>query len=132
MLFHLETIRFEIKEVATPNTNDFKLSVSHKIMHNLKDERLKVLLSILLTEESENEALTDFDFHFNIKELKSFYKLNENGTPIFSAILIATLLSIAFSTARGVLYERLSNTIFIKALLPIISPQKMLADRKMT
>lgn len=68
----------------------------------------------------------------SIKELKSFYKLNENGAPIFSAILIATLLNIAFSTARGVLYERFSNTIFIKALLPIISPQKMLADRKMT
>lgn len=62
-LFHLETIRYEIKEVATPNTNDFKLSVSHKIMHNLKDERVKVSLSILLTEESEYEALSDFDFH---------------------------------------------------------------------
>ena len=128
-MFHLDIARFEIKEVAPPNTEDFNLNLSHKVMHNLKDERVKIALSILLNDETGNEAVLDIDFHFHIKELSSFYNLDDKGTPVFSGLLIITLLGIGFSTARGILYERFANTIFNRVLLPIISPQKMLEKK---
>ena len=79
---------------------------------------------------SDAKARFVFDFHFKIEELHQYYELKNNDMPIFTGILIATLLGISFSTARGIIFERLSNTNIQGMILPVVSPQKMLSLQK--
>lgn len=132
-LFHINIIESSIKDLPNKGKVPFSINVAHKTMHNLKDERVKIgLLIDLQTNSSEtNNANAHFniDFHFQIEELKNYFELNEKNEPIFAGLLIATLLGVSFSTARGVIYERLSNTNMQGIILPVVSPQKMLSQQ---
>jgi prolyl-tRNA synthetase len=39
---------------------------------------------------------------------------------------IATLIGLCFSTARGIIFEKLNNSGIPNILLPVVSPQEML------
>ncbi len=133
LLFHIDLIESSIKDLPQKGKISFNINVAHKTMHNLKEERIKIgLLIDLETDKSDNEGANahfNIDFHFQIEELKKHFKLNENKNPVFSGLLIATLLGLSFSTARGIIYERLSNTNMQGIILPIVSPQKMLSQQ---
>jgi hypothetical protein len=131
-LFRLKVVESKIQSEETAQKKlNYKINVAHTVMHNLAEDRIKIGLIIELigeeeTRETNTKAHFNIDFHYCIKELISFYNLDNNKNPIFEGILIATLLGIAFSTARGLIYERLSNTAMSGIILPIVSPQKML------
>jgi len=129
-LFHINIVESAIKDVSQKGNNNFKINVAQTTMHNLKDERVKIGLFIDLIHDevtSDAKAHFVFDFHFKIEELNKYFELKEDNSPIFKGVFIASLLGISFSTARGVIYERLSNTNMQGIILPIISPQKMLS-----
>ncbi len=130
-LFHIDLIESSIKDLPQKGKTPFNIKVAHKTMHNLKDERIKIGLLIDLETDKTTDANAhfNFDFHFQIDELKNHFKLNEKKNPVFSGLLIATLLGLSFSTARGIIYERLSNTNLQGIILPIVSPQKMLLQQ---
>ncbi|UNY99866.1 hypothetical protein MQE36_05835 [Zhouia spongiae] len=132
-LFHINIVESSIKDVAQKGANNFNINIAQTTMHNLKDERVKIGMFIDLIHDevsSGAKARFVFDFHFRVEELNNYYKLNEDGSPIFTGVLIATLLGISFSTARGIIFERLSNTNMQGIILPIVSPQKMLSLQK--
>lgn len=133
-LFHIDVIKSEIKETGKVSTPDYNLKVAHKTSHNLKDERVRIKLLIVLSnghkEIEVNEASFEIDFHFKIENLNNFYSVDEDRkTPIFASNLIATLLGISFSTVRGILIERLANTNLKGVILPVVSPGKMLETK---
>lgn len=130
-LFHIDIVESSIKDLTQKGNNNFKISVAHTTMHNLQEKNLKIGLYIDLDHE---EVTTDanahfvFDFHFNVADIDEYYQFKEDNSPVFSGIFIATLIGISFSTARGIIYERLSNTNMQGLILPVISPQKMLSQ----
>jgi len=129
-LFHINIVESSIKDVSQKGDNNFNINVAQTTMHNLKGERVKIGLFIDLIHDdvsSDAKAHFVFDFHFKIDELSNYYELNEDESPIFTGLLIATLLGVSFSTARGIIFERLSNTNMQGIILPVVSPQKMLA-----
>lgn len=130
-LFHIDILKSEIKEGTKPSDPSYELEVAHTTGHNLKDERIKLKLIIKLSDNSkgDNRANYEIDFHFKINKLQNFYTIKEDQSPLLSGNLIATLLGISFSTARGILYERLANTNFKGVILPIVSPIKMLETK---
>ena len=131
ILFHINILKSEIREKGKERNPKYDLNVAHTTMHNLKDERIKITLMLNLSDDKNkkgNEVNFEIEFHYSIKDLKNFYEL-ENDQPVFSANLIATILGISFSTARGMLYERLANTNFQGVILPVISPIKMLSTK---
>jgi hypothetical protein len=131
-LNHIVIVKNDITGINTSlKTLDIQLGVAHTIMHNLKEERIKIgLLLDLLSEsvEKENNVNMKFniDFHYKIDDLINHYELDENNSPIFSGQFIATLLGISFSTARGIIYQKLSDVNLKGIILPVVSPQKML------
>lgn len=128
-LFRIEVIESSIRESPIEKTSEFKINVAHTIMHNLKDERLKIGLHIELNGKENPETVrADFviDFHFKIKNFTDFYVLKENNRLTFSGLLIATLLGLSFSTARGIIFEKFSNTKFQGVILPVVDPKEML------
>lgn len=128
-LFHLEIREFNINTQAFKNTADHKLNIAHRLMHNLEDKRLKLDLICSFRNHSEEQLLQlDMDYHFHIENLEDFYTINEKGMPKFSATIIATLLGIALSTTRGILFEKLANQGIHNIIIPVVSPMKMLAN----
>lgn len=128
-LFHVDIIESEIIDSGEQKTGEFNLGLAHTIMHNLKDQRIKIGLHIKLNPKNvgaKEKAHFIIDFHFQIMNLTNFYKLNEENRPVFSGLLIASLLGLSFSTARGIIFERLSNTSLQGIILPVIDPKSML------
>jgi hypothetical protein len=71
------------------------------------------------------EAQFGIEYHFKVNDLEA-YLTQENGQFLLPESLIGTLLSIAYSTSRGLVYDRLQGTYLQDAILPIISPMNLL------
>ena len=59
--------------------------------------------------------------YFKIDNLED-HILDKEGKPIFDLNLGVTLISICYSTVRGIIYARTLGTIFEFAKLPIVNP----------
>ena len=128
-LLKIEVVQNKIDVSGFKNTHKPNLGLSHKLMHNLKDERVKLELVFSFKDNKENEILfVQIDFHFHIEKMGNFYKLKEENKPIFFSPMIATLLGICFSTARGILFEKLESNGIQNIIVPVISPQKLLTN----
>ncbi|RXP54547.1 hypothetical protein EC396_09195 [Lutibacter sp. HS1-25] len=127
--FKIEIIDSYINDAITDNDADFDFNVAHKVQHNLEDERIKIqlLINLLLKTDATIGVKFNIDFHYKITDLKDHYENDANNRPIFSGLFIATILGISFSTARGILFGKLSETKLNNLILPVIDPVKMLA-----
>lgn len=132
-LFHIDILESSIKDVSDKKQGEFNINVAHSTMHNLNDQRVKIGLFIdLSTKNNPNGGKANFriDFHFHINNLNNFYELKQDKQPVFSWLLIATLLGLSFSTARGIIFERLSNTNLKHIILPVVDPKNMMPLQK--
>lgn len=129
--FKIEVIDSYINDNTGDKEPNFDFSVAHTVQHNLKDERIKIALFINLLSKTNNEVGIKFniDFHYKIDDLEDHYQLNENKSPVFSLLFIATIVGISFSTARGIIFSQLQNTKLNSLILPVIDPVKMLAPK---
>ncbi len=101
-------------------------------MHNLQDERLKLELEFSFKDNKNQEILLiQIDFHFYIEKMANFYKLIEDK-PLFFPPMTATLLGVSFSTARGIIFEKLESNGIANIIIPVISPQQLLQTAKQT
>lgn len=132
-LFHINILESDITDSLKPDNLNFDLNVAHNILHNLKDERVKIgLILNIKSKSSDNEfkALFNIDFHYKIKDLNHFYEVEEDANIVFSGMFISTLIGISFSTARGIIYQRLAATNMKNIILPVVSPSKILFSKK--
>jgi len=128
---HLRAIEVKQQKIdaqAFKKQKKHLLNVGHKVLHNLNDERVKMELAFSF-EDSQKKQLLFFqiDFHFQVEQLADFYQLNNENHPVFYAPLVATLLGISLSTARGIIFEKLQSAGIANVIIPVVSPQKMLA-----
>lgn len=111
--------------------NDFGLSLIYQFAYNLEDEKIRVRLYITLDANFDNtedvwlKTEYNIEFHFFTKDLNE-YAENDNGEMNVDENFAATLLSIAYSTARGIVLERSRGTIFGPAVLPVVNPYEVL------
>jgi hypothetical protein len=130
-LLRVEVIQQKLDVIAFKKQKQHQLNVGHKLLHNLNDERIK-LEFVFSFDNSKKEPLLFFqiDFHFHINNLPDFYELKEENKPVFSGHFVATLIGICFSTARGIILEKLNNAGIPNIILPVVSPQEMLSNTK--
>ena len=130
-LLLVEVTEQKVDVKAFQEEKQHKLNVGHKLAHNLEDERLKLELVFSFNNQIDETLLFfKIDFHFHIAHLANFYELKDKNHPVFSGYFIATLIGICFSTARGIILEKLNNAGIKNVLLPIVSPQEMLTNTK--
>jgi hypothetical protein len=130
-LLKVEVPQQKLDVIAFKKEKEHKLNVGHKLSHNLKDERIKLEFVFSFNNESESPLLFfQIDFHFHIAHLSNFYDLKTENHPVFSGHFIATLIGICFSTARGIILEKLNNAGINNIILPVVSPQEMIANTK--
>lgn len=101
---------------------------------DFENKHVRIGIHILLQGmKSENEQLGikaeyGFDFLFEVENLDDFI-LDENGKDKkVSGALGVTLISIAYSTARGMVLERTYGTYLDGIIIPIINPSELMKD----
>ncbi len=130
-LLRVEVVQQKLDVMAYKKQKQHRLNVGHKLSHILNDERVK-LEFVFSFDNRQKESLLFFqiDFHFHIDHLSNFYELNADNIPVFSGHFIATLIAICYSTARGIILEKLNNAGIPNVILPVVSPQDMLSKTK--
>ncbi len=134
-LFHINIVESNIVSAPDNQNINYAIDVGHTVMHNIENKRVKIgiltnIKGLKDNKEIDAKAFFNIDFHFEIKDLEKFYKNDDKGDIIFDGMLIAVLIGISYSTARGLIYERLNDTSLEGVILPVVSPQKMLQNKK--
>ena len=130
-LFGIDIVEEKLKKDDFVNCENNHSGIAHKIMHNLEDERIKIEFIFSFSDSNDKEiGFFHIDFFFKIEHMENFYNLSEDNNPIFLGELIATLYGIAFSTSRGIIFERFREEGIENVILPVVSPQKMLNCKK--
>lgn len=71
------------------------------------------------------ECSIGIEFNFKIDHFESYLQ-KEDGQDKIDLNLGASLMAIAYSTARGIILEKTQNTFFKGILIPVIDPKKFL------
>lgn len=89
--------------------------------------RLEALLDGINKKEEPIGIQGNFgiEFHFRVDNLEAFLE-NKEGENKIQGLLGTTLISIAFSTARGIIFEKTLNTPLNGIILPVIDPAAMI------
>lgn len=120
--------RLDVNRLKATKTPIF--TIGYKVLHNLQENRIKLAMQFSFVDEQEVALLLlQIDFHFLVENLADYYTLKkEEKIPVFFAPAIGTLLAIAVSTARGIIYEKLANNGLPNFLIPVINPNKLLQE----
>ncbi|MDA9262729.1 hypothetical protein N9P64_01330 [bacterium] len=130
-LEYIENVSVTMEEFELENQSNFSIAtkIAHISGHNIEENKyllgLKVVFST--TNLSKNlESKFRYNFHFSIDNLNEMYKLNKEGNPVFKKLFVATLAGISYSTLRGIIFEKTSNTNWKTLILPVINPSLIL------
>jgi hypothetical protein len=132
-LVRLQTIKGAINnEGDSPGAEvkEYGFKCDAAIAINAKDKVIGIKLEVVmdaLGANKEKMGLTANYTHelvFVVDNLDDFTDLAEEGKePKVERLMLGTLLGIAYSTVRGIIYTRTQGTPFAKALLPVADPK---------
>ena len=116
-----------IPEIFEENLiNEFNTSNKIEIAYNLDEKLIRSQFDVKISTISENkeEAKTNLKFVF-IFHCENFEELtkHEKGELKVNASLGIAISTITYSTARGILLVKLSDTVFSDFILPIVKPK---------
>ncbi len=80
----------------------------------------------------EAEGIFQIAFFFLVENLKELTSLSEDNLLIVDNGLLNALASISYSTARGILLTRYKGTAFNDFILPVIKPDDLYKNKKMS
>lgn len=112
----------------------FDLGLAKNVAFNTEDKRIRFRLFFTLKGMDENrqpigiEAEYGIEFHFKIDNFEEFVHTDDNDGHQIEATFAGTLMGIAYSTARGIILERIQGTFFDAVILPVIDPMKAVMD----
>lgn len=109
----------------------YHFSLDREFLFNPEQSMVVVQLSIALSGLAEDgqsplgiNAKYEYQFFFGIENMDDFI----SNDKVIHPQLVTTLLSIAYSTLRGIILERTSSTFLGAVILPVVSPLKLLKD----
>jgi len=111
--------------------SNFRVSYSQNFAFNLELKNIRLRLEVLVDGINEKEepigiqGSFGIEFHFHVDNLEEFLE-NKEGENKIQGLLGITLISIAFSTSRGIILEKTLNTPLNGIILPVIDPAAMI------
>ncbi len=100
---------------------------------SIEDKLVKVDLTVMANAKDKNDHDVDargkfrFEFIFFIKNFDDLFDKENNS---ISFELGVTLISIAYSSTRGLIYAKVSGTALKNLILPIINPSDLLKQNE--
>ncbi len=107
---------------------NFKVGFSQNSAYNIELKNVRIRLEIVLEGIDQEEKPVGvsgnfgIEFHMHVNNFEDFIK-EDNGVNRLSNLLLSTLLSIAYSTARGIVFDRTQGTHLNGVILPVIDPK---------
>ena len=111
--------------------SNVRVGYSHNFAFNFELKNVRLRLEVLLDGIDEKEELIGIqgnfgiEFHFHVGNLEDFLE-SKDGENKIQGTLGTTLLSIGFSTSRGIILEKTLNTPLNGVILPVIDPAAMI------
>lgn len=116
-------------------SKSFEFNLAHNFAHNYDLNRSRYRLFFLLKALDETgqplgvKVEYGIEFQFEVENFKDHVKKFKDKLEI-DIHLAATLYTLSYSTARGIIYDRTRGTFFNGAILPVIDPYKALVEDK--
>jgi hypothetical protein len=136
---HILSIKTIKGNIDADQSFDSKLIAGHKfnieVNNGCSYENKIIGITIGIDIKAANEKKIDLpitgsythEVIFKIDNLEDFVDVvNENGETeyVYDVILVSTTISIAYSTIRGIIYNRTQSTSLGSVILPIIDPKE--------
>jgi hypothetical protein len=113
----------------------FQMKMGKEVGYNFEEKMCNVELLFEFDAIGNNEKLLDninvvftIDFHFKIENMDECISKTDEQINI-DPTMPAHLVGMAYSTARGIIYERLANTPLNGLILPVINPYEELKKK---
>jgi hypothetical protein len=125
--------RFALVEPGYDIRNEFnpeklKFGIKIELSHNIKNSTIIINLSILIQYEiiSKDVLLLElvFQSEFEFQNIEQFVKSEENDLNIPDDLL-TSLVSLTYSSARGIIFAKTQGSFLNQFLLPIIDPKEL-------
>lgn len=119
---------------AVESNPSMAIDVAHNVGHIVKENKFLFGLKLVFRTTSNNSKIEDsnleckfrYNFHFIVDNLDEMYETDEKDNPVFKKTFVATLAGISYSTLRGIIFEKTSNSSFTSLILPVIDPSLLL------
>lgn len=117
---------------APQKLSRFNFGIAKEMAFDLERTMARFRLYFTLEAQDDNDEPLGvkveygIEFHFKVENLSDFTREDGEGALQLDAAMGATLLGIAFSTARGIIFERTRGTFFDGVILPVVDPFKVL------
>lgn len=114
----------------------FKFSNESSTGVNFENDLFKIKLEISFFAVGEGEKELDIhasfgvEFSFTVSSLKNFIEEDGKKGMMIKEELGVTLMSISYSTMRGIILQETKSTLLGSVILPIIDPKKLLKADK--
>jgi len=121
--------------LENPQKSDsFAFELGHNIAQNYELGRSRYRLFFILDAVDDQQQAVGLkveygiEFHFEVENYQHLVKKLGNDELEIDIDLAATLLGLAYSTARGIIFERTRGTFFDGVILPTIDPYQALKE----
>ncbi len=110
-----------------------KISVNYK--WNIEKNLFGVIIDFFYISKNKNESTDELLklsllTSFSIDNLKDIFTVRSNNDFDMDQKIESTLVGIAISTGRGILFEKASGTIMEKFIIPIVNPMDLILSKK--
>lgn len=117
------------------HVENFRVNFGHDTEFDFESKSIRIRLEIMLEGLDEKEELIGIkaeygiEFVFHVENLEEFISETDSMKAVDS-ILGITLLSMAYSTSRGIVLQRTQGTYFDGIILPVVDPKELLQKSK--
>jgi hypothetical protein len=122
----------EYLDNPTPFEN-ISVAYAQDSAYNIEEKGVRIRLEAILEGHDDDdkplglEAEYGIEFHFVVDNIEDFIDEEEDEVEI-KGILWGTLMGIAYSTARGIIFDRTQGTFFKGVIIPVIDPKKLVEE----
>jgi hypothetical protein len=117
---------------APQTIHEYSVETATDSAFNFKDKlcRFRLFLKVSALDPEKNQLGLDaeygIEFHFHIENLNDYLIHQEGNEVRVNSNLGTCLCGISYSTARGIILERMQGTYFHGVILPIVDASKLL------
>lgn len=125
----------EIIPDFTPDKNSLEVKVNVNYRWNLEKNLFGVVIDLfylIKDKNNKNIELVKLSFitEFIIENLKETFTVRTNNDFDMDERFESTIVGLAVSTGRGILFEKTKGTIFNNFIFPVVNPMELILSKK--
>ncbi len=112
----------------------FQVEFSHDIAYNFDEKAARIRLFFNIYGKNENDerigvyAQIDLEYHFQLENGQKYFK-KEKDNFVVNQDMVANLFSVAYATARGIIWQLTLPTVLQGVILPVVDATEFLTDQ---